>query len=418
VQIIVIGCGLLGLTSAYFLRQRGHDLIVLDRCEGPALETSYANGALLTPSMAEPWNTPGCWRLLLSSIGRTDSPLQLRLRALPGMIGWGVSFLQNSNRIRFARSAEANLRLSLHSLGVMKTLRDKTGIQYDRVARGTLRMFRNEAALDIATRIAEQKSQQGLPFRRLGRAEAIAIEPALEPIAAQLVGCIHYESDEVGDAFRFCVELRDILRQAGVVFRFNTTVSSIETKSGQVASISSGGERLSADAYVVAAGSFTAPMLRSVGIDVPVRPGKGYSITFDAANNTSKLRIPVVDDDLHAAVVPVGGALRAAGTAEFAGFDLHLTNERIRNLQKLVQKVLPEEGLDPSRARPWCGLRPMSVDGVPIIGPTAVHRLFVNTGHGHLGWTMATGSGELLAQLVSGETPSIDAAPYALHRFQ
>jgi D-amino-acid dehydrogenase len=258
---------------------------------------------------------------------------------------------------------------------------------------------------------------EGLTFRRLSTEATVALEPALGPIGEQLAGALHYGVDETGDAYRFCVALAERARQLGVKFHFRTEVSSLETRSGRVMAAVSKRERFVADRYIVAAGSYSMPLLRRIGVHVPVRPAKGYSISFDCERNRGSLRIPVVDDDWHAVIVPLEGAIRAAGTAEFAGYDRTLNPDRIRNLQRLLEQVLPEARFDPAVARPWCGLRPMSADGVPIIGPMPVSNLWANTGHGHLGWTMAAGSARLLADLVCGEAPSIDPAPFALSRF-
>ena len=415
--MIIIGGGLIGVTTAYFLRNRGHEVTVIDREEGAGRQTSFANGALLTPSMSEPWNAPGCWRVLMASVGRPDSAMQLRLRALPSLAGWGVTFLRKSTPGTFERSALSNLRLALYSLDVLQSLRQRTGIEYGRTARGSLKVFRDHPSLDRACVAATRMLSVGLLSRRLTREEVAELEPALAPVAEQLAGGIHYETDETGDAYRFCVALTEQAKQQGVEFSFGTEVSSLEMRSGRVMAAVSQRERFVADRYVVAAGSYSTPLLRRVGVQLPVRPAKGYSVTFDEQPGRQSLGIPVIDDHLHAAVVPLQGAIRAAGTAEFAGFDLSLRPERIRNLVSFAQVLLPHAGLDPAAARPWCGLRPMSADGVPIMGSTPISNLWVNTGHGHLGWTMAAGSAQLLADLMCGDSPSIDPAPFALSRF-
>jgi D-amino-acid dehydrogenase len=374
-KIIVIGSGLIGLTTAYFLKRRGHDVAVIDREDGPARGTSFANGALLTPSMAEPWNAPGSWHVLLASLGRSDSAMQLRLRALPSLARWGVGFLRNSRAALYEHNALSNLRLALYSLKVMQSLRQQTRIEYGRSAHGSLRVFRDPTALDQASDVADRRVAEGLSFRKLSRDETVELEPALAPIAHELMGAIHYGADETGNAYRFCVALAEHARQQGVEFRFGTEVSSLEVRSGRVvAAVDGSGSRLEClvgDRYVVAAGSYSAPLLRRIGVRLPVQPVKGYSVTFDREAKASSLKIPVIDDDLHAAIVPLDSAIRAAGTAEFAGFDRTLNPARIRYLLTLLREVLPQERLDPAAAKPWCGLRAVSVDGVPIIGSHA-----------------------------------------------
>jgi D-amino-acid dehydrogenase len=417
VKVLIIGGGLAGVTTAYFLRSRGYEVTVIERQESSGRETSFANGALLTPSMPEPWNSPGSWRRLLGSFTRSDAALQLRLRALPSLAGWGVRFLMNSKSDAFERNTLSNLRLALYSLGLMQALSRQTGIEYDRSATGILKVFRDAGALDRAVARADYLAREGLSFGKLSSSEVVATEPALAPIASKLAGGIHYNVDETGDAYRFCTALAEYARQQGVEFRFRTEVVSLKIRSGRVTAAVTRQERFAADHYVVTACSYSTPLLRTAGIHLPVRPAKGYSLTFDRPPPDAALRIPVVDDTLHAAVVRLGSVLRVAGTAEFAGYDLAISPVRVQCLLNLARQVLPQARLDPTTARPWCGLRAMSADGVPLIGRTPVSNLLVNTGHGHLGWTMAAGSAQLITNLLSNESPSLDPEAYNPQRF-
>lgn len=416
-KALIIGSGLLGITSAYFLSRRGWEITVLDRRDGPGQETSFANGSLLTPGMPEPWNAPGSWRVLLASLGRADSPLKLRLKALPHLGGWGMGFLRNSTAERYHRNTVKNLKLALHSIEVLGLLRQQTGIEYGCASRGSLRLFRDPAALERALEWAEKLRSEGLTWQRLTGDEIVAREPALAPIGRQLAGGIHYPLDETGNAYEFCVALAEQARRGGVEFRFGTPVTGIEVRQGKVAAVLSGGTRFTADRYIISAGSYSPLLLGELGVRLPVRPAKGYSITFDNPRLDPPFRQPIADDDFHAVVVPVESVIRVAGTAEFTGYDLSLTESRIQNLLKLVRQVLPAGGFERAQARPWCGLRPMSVDGVPIIGPTPLGNLWVNTGHGALGWTLAAGSGQLLSDLLTGGSPAVDPGDYALARF-
>lgn len=416
-KFIVIGCGLMGVTTAYLLRQHGHDVTILDPEGGAGLGACFANGALLTPSMPEPWNSPGCWRVLLSSLGRSDAALQLRWRALPAMTGWGLRFLKNSNAAQYSKSTLGNLRLAMHSLVVMDSLRKTVGLNYDRATPGTLRLFRKPPALARATAAAEWLATHGLSFRKLSRDEAVELEPALTPIADQLAGALHYGNDEIGDAHRFCVELAGAAARCGVEFRFGAGVTSFELRSNRITAAVSDRAYLEADRYIMAAGSHSAVLLRRMGLHIPVQPAKGYSITIDNRAGHIALKTPVVDDDWHAAVVPLNGAIRVAGTAEFAGYDQNIAPARIKNLVGLLKEVLPTAAVEPAQMKSWCGLRPMCADGVPIIGSTPIENLYLNTGHGHLGWTMAAGSADLLISILSGTTPAIDPTPYGLKRF-
>lgn len=416
-RIVVIGSGLMGVTTAYYLCRRGHQVTVIDRQAGPGREASFANGSLLTPGMAEPWNSPGCWRELLGSLGRSDAALQLHFRTLPALASWGMRLLWSSRTAAFERNALSNLRLALHSLQAMESLRQQTDIVYARRALGALKIFRDHRSLDQTLARLKGRLMDGVSFRRLSPQELMGVEPALAPIAHQLTGAIHYEADETGDAYRFCVALADHVGRQGVEFRYSTEVLSLEARSGRITAVVSERDRFVADRYILAAGSRSRALLRQAGISLPVQPAKGYSVTVDGNAGDDALRIPIIDDQWHAAIVPLDGAIRVAGTAEFAGYDESPNPDRIRNLTRLLQRVLPHAQYEPATARPWCGLRAMSADGVPIIGATPVSNLMVNTGHGHLGWTMAAGSAQLLSELICGDFPSIDPTPYSLARF-
>ena len=416
-KALVIGGGLLGISTAYFLGRRGWRVTVVERRHAPGLETSYANGALLSPSMPEPWNAPGCARVLMRSLGRRDAALQLRLKALPRLARWGIEFLRHSSPRRYEENTRKNLHLAMYSRATLEALRAVTPLEYGAAATGTLRVFREPAALDAALEWAERFRAEGLEFRPLSAQDTVALEPALAPIGPRLVGAIHYPLDSVGNAQMFCVALAEAARELGVEFHFGADVREIRTSDGRVSAVLGDSARLTADHCVVAAGSYTPRLLRPLGLRLPVQPVKGYSLTFDRPPRDPPLRIPIADDDLNAVVVPLQNVLRVAGTAEFAGYDLSLPPVRVNNLAALIPQMLPRAGLDPGEGRPWCGLRPMTPDGVPIIGATRIGNLWVNTGHGPLGWTMAAGSGQLLADLMSGTTPGLDPEPYAPARF-
>ena len=416
-KIIVIGAGLMGVTTAYWLSQQAHEVVVIERGAGPALETSFANGGMLTPGMSEPWNAPGVWRPLLRSLGRPEAALQIRMRALPGLASWGARFLRNSSPRAFRRNHHKNLRLALHSLEVMSALHERAPIDYGRSTRGSLSLFREQSSLERAAQEAGELAEVGLNFRRLSRTETVALEPALRPIQDRLSGSIHYLDDETGDAHRFCAGLAEHARRAGVQFCFDVEVQRIEVRSGRVTAVEGSHRRFVGDRYVVAAGAYSSSMLQKLGVKLPVRPAKGYSLTFDATSQP-RLDRPVIDNQLHAVIVPLPGVVRAAGTAEFAGYDRTLNFDRIRNLQMLMKRILPQGVWDLTLGKPWCGLRPSSPDGVPIIGPTPIPNVWVNSGQGHLGWTLAAGSAQLLTDLMTGKRPGVDPADYSLTRFQ
>lgn len=418
-HVVVIGSGLLGVSTAYWLRELGAAVTVIDRAPGPGRETSFANGALLTPSMADPWNAPGVLWKLLGWLGREDSPMLLRPTALPGLARWGLRFLRESSESRFRANTLANVRLAQYSLASLHALRAIDGMSFDHGAVGTLKLVRNARSFEEARAMAEWLATHGVASRALDRDATVELEPALQPIARELAGAIYFPGDEHGDAFRYCEALAKVATRRGVTFRYTTPVTALETNGGRIAAVRTQDGTLPVESVVVAAGSYSPQLLAPAGIRLPVAPVKGYSISAPLPAGLSGPRIPVLDGELHAVAVPLGASLRLAGTAEFAGHDLTLPAARIENLVHLLSRTYPEIAARVPRAsiEPWTGLRPMSADGVPIVSRTPIENLYLNTGHGHLGWTMATGSGRALADLVMGRPPAIDLTPYALDRF-
>jgi len=413
-RVVVIGAGLLGATTAWFLAQDGHEVTVLDRNNDVAEGTSYANAGMLTPSMPDPWNAPGIVRQLLGYLGKEDAPLLLRGRALPGMIGWGLAFLANSRRDRFATAMEANLRLARYSVSVTRELRTSLKLAYDERAKGTLKVFRDQRSFDQALTRFELLARMGLSVKALDGAQVAAFEPSLSDVRASIVGGVYCEQDESGDARRFAVELARKARDAGVDFRFNANVTGFTSDSRKVTKVIAGAQSHPSDAVVIAAGAWSHLILRKLGIRLPVRPVKGYSITVGMQGWRGRPALPIVDDALHAAATPLGDRLRVAGTAEFAGFDSALTPSRVDNLFHLLLAMFPSFAphLDRARAAPWAGFRPMTSDGLPRIGRLGLENVYANTGHGHLGWTLAAGSGRMLADIIASRNPEIDAKPY------
>lgn len=417
-RAIVIGAGLLGVVSAYFLRRHGYEVTVFERREGPGLETSYANGAMLHASLVGPWNEPGVTGQLIKWLGRNDAPMLLRLRAVPSLLGWGIAFLRESKPERHRRNTLKNLRMAHYSLDVMAELRAATGIDYAQAASGTLLVFRDQQNLDAFVDAAVFLAGEGVAYEALDRGGVVEREPALQPVAAGFAGGIFYGGDERGDAHRFCAEMTRVGQNAGIDFRFGMSVDALRRDGKRVTAIQVGNDTHDADVYVVAAGSYSVSLLRAASLRIPVRPVKGYSITLRPVSPVPS--VPVVDFDLHAAVVPVGNdRVRAVGTAEFAGYDLSLDPARLANLKGLLTEIYPQYAAEVSAGdfEPWTGLRPVATDGVPLIGRTRPDNLYLNTGHGHLGWTLAAGSGKLLADLIAGAQPGIHADDFAPGRF-
>ncbi|MDA5194238.1 D-amino acid dehydrogenase [Govanella unica] len=417
-RVVVVGAGLIGVSSAYCLARDGHEVTVLDREKDVALGTSYANGASLTPSMADPWNAPGVAGRLWHYLGKEDSPLLLRPQALPSLFFWGIKFLRNSDPARFERATAANARIASYSVAMLKTLEATLSLRYDQGPGGTLKLSRDSAGFDAMVASAATMQEAGVPIDILDAAGAVAREPALAAIQHEISGALYIASDEAGDARKYTLALADISKTLGVRFEYGATVTGFDRQGGRVnkvVAMQSGNHRYyNADVVVIAAGCWSPAVTAGLGIRLPIKPVKGYSITTPRHGWCNGPRIPVVDEGFHAIVTPLGDRLRVAGTAEFAGFDNTLTPSRIANLTRFLTSLYPDFNghFDSTDISPWCGFRPMSADGVPFIGQSRIENVYLNTGHGHLGWTMASGSGRLLADLVLSKVPAIDPAPY------
>jgi len=419
-RIVIVGSGLAGLTTAWFLRELGADVVVIERAPAPARETSFANGSMLTPSLADPWNSPGVFRQLMSSLGREDSAMLLRPGALPSLLGWGLSFIRHSSQSRFLESYLANVGLARYSQDVMQQMMQKLQpgtLDFAYAPDGTIKVFTRSEALQHGREVASWLQQTGIEHRLLSADDLLALEPALHASRGRYVGGIHYPQDEVGNARVFCEQLQQLAAEAGVDFRFSELVLGIERQRDRITGIKTSREALSADAFVLAAGSYSWPLGKSFGIRVPVRPAKGYSLTLPNVMPGPRPGRAIIDDELHAAVVPVGeDLLRVAGTAEFAGFDLTVNSNRVANLKSLLEQVYPQYDLSATEGEAWCGLRPMTPDGRPLLGPSKISNLYLNTGHGPLGWTQACGSGRALAELIVEGSSSFDLEAFLPQR--
>ena len=420
-KVIIIGAGIQGVTSAWYLQRYGVEVTVLERYEGPGLDCSFANGGGLTAGFCEPWNAPGIHKVLLQSLGRQDAPILLHLKAIPGMLSWGLRFIRASRPETFLKNVRRNCALAGYSIAQMKELRDETDIEYRYSDTGTLLLFRNQESLEEHIRHARFLQEEcGAASRTLNRDELVAQEASLQPIGDRLVGGIHFPGDETGDCHIFCSKLAETVSNRGVNFCYDTPVSRIVREGSAFKVELSGDEALTADTVVVAAGAYSPQLVRPLGVRIPVYPAKGYSLTISMDGWKNRPRHIMGDMDLHAGINPLGDeVLRVAGTAEFTGFDKSIPAARTSNLVRLVEAVFPElaESMDRDSLNPWTGLRPMSSDGVPILGKTAVPGLYLNTGQGHLGWTMAAASGRVVADIIMGKTPAVDTTHYSINRF-
>ena len=416
--IVVVGAGLQGLCSALALVERGEPVRVIERREGPALETSYANAGMLTPSLPDTWNSPGVGKHLLQSLGRNDSAMLLRVRALPSLLGWGLRFLRNSSPSRHRRATRNVFALAQYSLGATAALRESLGLEYEASTLGTLKLFRDRKAFETSLGIVKRLAEAGLVFRALDADGLVAAEPMLAPVYGDFFAGLHFPGDECGDAHLFCQALAAQLEARGVRVETGVEVKSLRCHSGHVQGLELADGVVEAERVVVAAGCWSHALVRSAGLRLPVRPAKGYSLTVEARHLPERPALAVLDDHLHIAVVPLGTRLRIAGTAEFAGMDPRIRAPRVQNLVDHFLRIYPELAaeLELRAGTTWAGLRPMSADGLPLIGETAIRGLYLNTGHGQLGWTLAVGSGQVLADLVIGNPPGVEPNPYLASR--
>ena len=396
-RVIVIGAGLAGLTAAWYLRAGGAHVALLERESGPGLGCSFANAGLQHPSMAEPWNSPGVLGILLRSLGRPDSQMVVRLGVLPQLVGWGMRFVRESGAQRFFTNTGKNVRLALYSAGLMQELNASTDLYFGAYRCGSLQVFRNARVAASTLGWVRKLAAFGLEHRWLTVDQLVQEEPALKPIARALVGALFMPHDVGGDAYRYCCGMAAQLQARDVELHYGVSCKPLAlNKCGRAEVIDSTGRPWPADVIVLAAGSYSAALARRIGIVLPLQPVKGYSITVPQRLDATTPRIPVIDAMQHAAAVPLAaGGLRVAGTAEFAGFDRRIDSKRAANIFALCARLYPEHtrGLALAQVAPWAGLRPMCPDGVPLLGATPIPNLYLNTGHGHLGYALARFAG-------------------------
>lgn len=416
-RVVVLGGGLMGVTTAWYLAGDGHEVTVIERETGVGEGTSFANAGLVTPSDSGPWNAPGTLGLLVKYLGREDSPLLVRPGALPGLAMWGLRFLWNSQHRLHRANAQANARLAVYNLVLLQKLRRDLRLDYDANTNGAMRVFTTAAELDAAGRHAEALKPFGVPCEILDARGVLAREPALAT-AGSLVGGVYFPADESGDAHLFTRALAEHCAARGVGFRFGETVTGLDHDRDRITAVRTDRGSVVADAAVVALGCWTPALTRMSGARLPIYPVKGYSATVDIDGWNEAPRMPVLHESLKVATAPLGHRLRIGGTAEFAGYDRVLNPTRAAAVLKAALRLYPT--LAPyaalPRVRQWTGLRPMTPDGRPLIGRVRLRNLFVNAGHGGLGWTLACSSGRLTADLLAGRAPEIDPTPFAAPR--
>jgi D-amino-acid dehydrogenase len=415
-RILVLGSGVVGVTSAWYLAKAGHEVTVVDRQPAAGMETSFANAGQVSPGYSAPWAGPGVPVKAIKWLLMHHRPLVVWPQFDPAFWSWLVRMLANCTEAAYATNKRRMVRVAEYSRDMLRDLRAETGIQYDQRMQGTLQLFRTQKQLDHVHADTEVLEKEGVPYEVLDAAGCARAEPALARVPGKYLGGLRLPSDETGDAHVFTQELAKLAAAAGVTFRQGVTVKRILASGGAIAGVETDQGTLTAERYVVAAGSFSTGLVKTLGISIPVYPVKGYSITVPITDPEGAPVSTVMDESYKVAITRLGNRIRVGGTAELSGFKLHLNHSRRETLEFSVGDLFPDGG-DIPRASFWSGLRPMTPDGTPIIGPTKYPNLFLNTGHGTLGWTMACGSGRVLADLVSGIKPDIETADLAVSRY-
>ena len=415
-KVLVLGSGVIGVSTAHYLAQAGHEVTVVDRQAEPALETSFANAGEVSPGYSAPWAAPGLPLKAIKWLFMRHRPLVIWPMLDLAMWIWGLRLLANCTEARYDVNKNRMLRLAEYSRACLEALRSDTGIRYDERMQGTLQLFRTQSQVDGAAADIAILQHFGVRHELLDRAGCVRIEPALARVQQKIAGGLRLPGDETGDCFKFTQGLARIAAQAGVTFRHGVHIRTVRAEGDRITGVDTDAGPLTADAYVVALGSYSPLMLRSLGIAVPVYPVKGYSLTIPITEAAKAPESTVMDETYKVAVTRLGDRIRVGGTAELVGYSLQLRDARRDALDHVVTDLFPGSG-DISRATFWTGLRPMTPDGPPVIGPTRYPNLYLNTGHGTLGWTMAAGSARVLADVISNRRPEIDLDGLTLARY-
>ena len=415
-KVVVLGAGVIGVTSAWQLARAGHEVTVIDRQPEAALETSFANAGEISPGYASPWAAPGIPMKALRWMFQEHAPLILRPRADLAQIRWLMQVLGNCTAEAYAVNKARMVRLAEYSRDCLTEIRAETGIAFDERQKGTLELFRSQKQMDAAAKDLEVLRAGGVRFDLLDPEGCLAVEPGLRAARDRIAGGLRLPGDETGDCFKFTQGLGALAERLGVRFLFGTSIDRLTVSGGRITSVATSLGEITADAFVVALGSHSPALVRPLGLKLPVYPVKGYSITVPITDE-SRAPVSTVMDEAHkVAITRLGDRIRVGGMAEVTGFDLSLGERRRRTLVHSVEDLFGGAG-DQARATFWAGLRPMTPDGTPVVGGTPIPNLFLNTGHGTLGWTMAAGSARVLTDLVCGRTPEIESADLGYDRY-
>jgi D-amino-acid dehydrogenase len=414
-HVVILGSGVIGVTSAYYLAKAGHQVTVLERHAAPALDTSFGNAGQISPGYASPWAAPGIPLKALKWMFQEHAPLAIRPDGTLQQLRWMWQMLQHCNTERYAVNKERMVRLAEYSRDCLRQLRADTGIAYEGRQQGTLQLFRTQEQFDGAEKDIAVLRQTGVPFELLDRSQLAQAEPALAKAGHKLTGGLRLPNDETGDCQLFTTALAGMAEQLGVRFRYGVDIQALARVGDAIDGVVCGQEVVKGDAYVVALGSYSTKLLKNI-VDIPVYPLKGYSITVPVSDAAAAPVSTILDETYKIAVTRFDNRIRVGGMAEIVGFNTKLNPKRRATLEMVVNDLFPGAG-NTAQASFWTGLRPMTPDGTPVVGPTALSNLFINTGHGTLGWTMSCGSGQLLSDLISGRRPAIAADDLSVARY-
>jgi len=416
-KVVVLGAGVIGVTSAYYLAEAGHEVVLIDRQPGPGLETSFANAGEISPGYASPWAAPGIPVKALRWLFMHHAPLILKLRFDPAMLRWVFAMLRNCTAGRYALNKSRMVRLAEYSRDELVALRTRLGIDYDHRSQGTLQLFRTQKQFDDSASDIAVLKDYGVAYELLERDGCVGAEPGLAATRDRFVGGLRLPGDETGDCHLFTRALADRLPTMGVEILYDTAIEALETEGGRIVGVRTDRGTIRGDAYLAALASFSPGLLRPLGLDVPIYPVKGYSVTVPIADESRAPVSTLLDESYKIAITRLGSRIRVGGMAELSGFNRALSPRREETLLHSLNDLFPGAAVQGAETHFWSGLRPMTPDSTPIIGATRLPNLFLNAGHGTLGWTMACGSGRLIASLIGGTPPPIDHADLALSRY-
>lgn len=415
-QILILGSGVIGVTSAWYLAKQGHQVTVIDRQAGPALETSFANAGQISPGYSAPWAAPGVPLKAIKWMMQDLAPLMINPKVNANTLKWMTKMLSNCNQSSYHTNKARMMRLAEYSRDCFKDLRSEVGIDYEGRTQGTLQLFRTQKQVDAAAKDIAVLEECGVDYEVLDRDGCVAREPALGQVKEKIVGGLRLPGDETGDCFKFTTALAEECKKLGVEFKFNTEIEGLLSDDNGIVGVRTRQGTLTADRYLMCLGSYSTLLLANVGVVVPVYPIKGYSLTLPIIDESRAPVSTIMDETYKVAVTRFDDRIRVGGTAEITSYDTSLQEKRRRNVEFTVGDLFPGGG-DIDQAEFWTGLRPMTPDGTPILGGTRYPNLYLNTGHGTLGWTMSLGSGKFIADVISGNPTEIDPQGMSVARY-